>query len=202
MAGQFDDLVGELTPGQSGWLPLDESGTPSGPATISPPPGPDAKACSVKANTQEDVDNGHDALVSSSGAPLIPPLTSNVDRRFPNEGGDPPPPEVLTPAITSLNPVSAPAGVDLALAIAGENLDGATAVDVNGIQSAVDPGGSAISVTTTVLGTSLAEGSANVMVVTPTGNTNQLPMEVTAPVGRGTNEGREGQGRDNRRRYD
>ena len=201
MAGQFDDLVGELTPGQSGWLPLDESGTPSGPATVSPPPGPDAKACSVKHNLQEDIDNGHDALVSSSGAPLIPPLTSNVDRRFPGDD-EAPPPVVLVPTILSLTPATAPAGVDLALSIAGNDLDGATSVDVNGVASAAT--GDSTTVTTTVLAATLVEGSANVMVVTPNGASNQLPLTITAPVGRGTNEGGEGQGRgrDNRRPYD
>ena len=90
----FDHLAGELQPGDTGWLPLDASGVPSGPATISPPPGPDAKACSVSLTN-----GGH--LVSSTGAHLDPPLNSNVDRRV----GDTSQPEPVS--LTSLNPTSA-----------------------------------------------------------------------------------------------
>lgn len=85
---------GELTPGQSGWLPLDEAGNPIGPAAIQPPPAP-ALACSVTCNSDG-------VLVSTTGAELIPPLNSNVDRRIPGEQAPPAP-----PAIISLNPSSA-----------------------------------------------------------------------------------------------
>lgn len=180
MAGLYDDQVGELAPGQTGWLPLDDAGVPSGPATVNPPPGPNAKACSVKHNEQEAVDDGADVLVSSSGAPLSPPLQSNVDRRAP--GAEPPPPEVLVPTITLITPDTAPAGVDLALAIAGNDLDGATEVLVNGTSSAAT--GDATNITTTVLAATLVEGAASVVVSTPNGATNSLSLTVTAPVGR------------------
>jgi hypothetical protein len=180
MAGLYDDQVGELAPGQTGWLPLADDGTPSGPATISPPPGPNAKACSVKHNEQEAIDAGHDVLVSSSGAPLSPPLQSNVDRRV---GDQVPPPEVLVPTLTLLTPDTAPAGVDLSLMIAGNDLDGATEVLVNGTSSPVVTGTES-SVTTTVLAATLVEGAAIVSVTTPNGPSNTLSLTVTAPVGR------------------
>jgi hypothetical protein len=181
MAGLYDDQVGELAPGQTGWLPLADDGTPSGPATISPPPGPNAKACSVKHNEQEAIDAGHDVLVSSSGAPLSPPLQSNVDRRV--GGPTEPPPEVLVPTLTLLTPDTAPAGTDLSLMIAGNDLDGATEVLVNGTSSAVTAGTDS-SVSTTVLAATLVEGSAIVSVTTPNGPSNTLSLTVTAPVGR------------------
>lgn len=104
MAGQYDDLVGELKPGETGWLPLDDEGVPNGPATKEPPPGPNAKACSVMVNATEPLPPDQDLLMSSTGATLSPPLQSNVDRRF----GDPPPPTIAS--ITSLNPASC--GID------------------------------------------------------------------------------------------
>src|SRR5688572_9534503 len=99
MPGPFDHLIGELSPGDKGWLPLDEDGNPSGPATLDPPPHP-ALACSVYANPKDPLEEDDHALMSSSGAPLETPLTSNVDRRVP--GGDTP-----SPTITSLSPNTA-----------------------------------------------------------------------------------------------
>ncbi len=99
---------GELTPGQSGWLPLDAAGYPSGPATLNPPSGPNALACSVMCDA-----NG--VLVSTTGAELVPPLNSNVDRRYPNDPANPSPPVLL-----SLEPDSA--GIldpDFTLAVVG-----------------------------------------------------------------------------------
>ena len=119
MAGAFDDLVGELTPGQSGWLPLDEAGSPTGPATIIPEP-PPALACSVRASTPDDISAGHDALVSYAGAPLVAPLQNNPDRRTP---GAEEPPLPLVPTILLLNPDTAFAGIDLPLVISGNDLD-------------------------------------------------------------------------------
>ena len=69
----FDHFAGELLPGDTGWLPLDEFGEPAGPAVLDPPP-PPALACSVSLTS-----DGH--LVSSSGAPLETPLNSNVEKR-------------------------------------------------------------------------------------------------------------------------
>ena len=179
MAGPFDDLVGELVPGQSGWLPLDEAGNPTGPATVVPEPAP-ALACAVRASTPDDIALGHDALMSESGAHLSAPLQNNPDRR--QEGEEAPLPVV--PTILLLNPDTAPAGVDLALVVSGNDLDGATEVSVNGVASAAS-GVTSTSCSTTVLAATLVEGSANVIVKTPNGDTNSLVLTVTAPVARG-----------------
>jgi len=99
--GQFDDLVGELSPGDYGWLPLDDAGNPSGPATLAPPPGPNAKACHVFAPEE-----GDDVLVSASGSPLSPPLNSNIDKRV----GDTSPEEAPSPVLNSIEPTTAECG--------------------------------------------------------------------------------------------
>jgi hypothetical protein len=174
MAGPFDDLVGELQPGDFGWLPLDEAGNPTGPATIEPPPAP-ALACSVKHNDQEAIDEGADALVSSAGATLNPPLQNNPDRRMPSDG-EPPPPN--PPSISLLNPSTAPLGADLALVVSGVDLDGATDVTVNGVASPAT-GVTGTSVSTTVLAATLVEGAASVTVTTPAGVSNALSLTVT-----------------------
>lgn len=116
MAGQYDHLIGELTPGATGWLPLDDAGTPSGPATLQPPPGPNAKACSVLASPQDEIDNGADALVTLTGAPITDHMESNVDRRAP--GGQAPP---QTPVVNSLTPASCAIGdADFTLVVNGQ----------------------------------------------------------------------------------
>ena len=117
MAGQFDHLVGELSPGDHGWLPLDEAGNPTGPATLQPPP-PPALACAVYVTAEVPLPEGHDLLVSETGAPLIPPLTSNVDRRDP---GSYVPPISDTPVIESIDPAFAELGsADFILTVTGD----------------------------------------------------------------------------------
>ena len=175
MAGAYDSLIGELTPGQQGWLPLDDAGTPSGPATIQPPPGPNAKACSVKASTPEEIAQGWDALLTSTGAPITDHNVSNVDRRFPNDPANPAP---VTPTISSISPATAPAGADLALTILGTNLTGATAVTVAGTAS-VPTSATGTGVEATVLAATMVAGTLQVSVTTPNGTSNELPLEVT-----------------------
>jgi hypothetical protein len=84
--GAYDHFIGELWPGAFGWLPLDDQGVPSGPATLEPP-GPDVPACKVFANNAPTI--GIDMLVSASGAPLVPPLNPNPDIRVMGETQDP-----------------------------------------------------------------------------------------------------------------
>ena len=182
MAGQYDNLIGELTPGQSGWLPLDDAGTPSGPATIQPPPGPNAKACSVKASSTEEVAQGWDALLTSTGAPITDHNVSNVDRRFPNDPANPAP---VTPSITSLTPATGPAGADLALTVLGTNLTGATAVNVGGTPATLGAV-SGTAVEATVLAASMVAGTLQVSVTTPNGTSNELPLEVTGVAREGS----------------
>jgi len=73
--GAYDDLVGELFPGESGWLPLDDVGTPAGPA-VRELPDPPQRACRVMANGQGAPG---DILVTISGAPITPVMQPNTD---------------------------------------------------------------------------------------------------------------------------
>ena len=73
--GPFDHLVGELLPGQHGWLPLDDNGAPSGPAVRDQPEPPQA-ACRVYAMIPTE---GGDLLVTNSGAPLSDIMQPNTD---------------------------------------------------------------------------------------------------------------------------
>jgi len=85
MAGAYDHFIGELWPGAYGWLPLDEAGTPIGPATIDPPPqGPAPQkvyACYVLADARVPLPDDADMLTTPTGAPITDHMNSNVDKR-------------------------------------------------------------------------------------------------------------------------
>ena len=130
MAGPYDHLIGELTPGDKGWLPLDDTGTPNGPATLKPPPELNAKAASVMANAKDPLGPEDHALVSSSGAPLDPPLTSNVDRRVtPGESEVP-----QAPVVYSLTPNTAVANdpADITMIVNGSGFTEESVIVFNG----------------------------------------------------------------------
>src|SRR5580765_1880068 len=95
MPGPCDNFLRELTPRQVGWLPLDEAGNPTGPATVAPPNYQGARACSVMANpSYDELNKDSHALLTASGANLEPPLESNVDKRDQDSlPPDPPPTE-------------------------------------------------------------------------------------------------------------
>jgi len=73
--GVHDDKVGELAPGQLGWLPLDDAGKPSGPATLLPPTS-NIKACRVMANPAGSV---ADLLTTNTGAPITDAMQPQTD---------------------------------------------------------------------------------------------------------------------------
>jgi hypothetical protein len=77
--GAYDQFIGELWPGATGWLPLDVNGTPSGPATLLPPD-PPVVACHVFANYMPNADA--DMLVTITGAPITDNMQPNNDIRF------------------------------------------------------------------------------------------------------------------------
>jgi len=129
MAGAYDHYLGEVQPGDTGWLPLDDNGTPNGPATKEPPPGPNAKACSVKASTQDQLDDGADALVTATGAPISDTMNSNVDRRV----GDSPSAPDTPPYISSLTPSTAALGSpDFDLVVAGSDFNDSSIINFAG----------------------------------------------------------------------
>ena len=84
--GQWDHFVGELLPGQTGWLPLDDQGIPMGPATRDRP-APPQSACRVYAMAPTE---GGDLLVTNSGAPIGPVMQANTDV-IPDQAGETPP---------------------------------------------------------------------------------------------------------------
>jgi hypothetical protein len=79
VVGPYDQYIGELWPGATGWLPLDDNGTPNGPATIAPPP-IGTKAAAVFANYAPNPDAN--LMVTLAGAPLTDRMNASVDRRF------------------------------------------------------------------------------------------------------------------------
>jgi len=196
MAGPFDDLIGELSPGQQGWLPLDEAGNPSGPATISPPPGPDAKACRVMATVPSDpVDPEDHLLVSSTGAPLEPPLNSNVDKRVGDTSAPAPPPILLT----GISPTTAVVGsAALTLTATGSGFTAASIMQFGGsdlVTSFVDE----TSVTAQVDPTSAVAGTVPVLVKDAFSTSSPQNFEFTAVAGR-SGESRSRQDEDRRTR--
>lgn len=74
--GTYDNLVGELLPGESGWLPLDAVGQPAGPAVRELPDPSTTRSCRVMAN---GVDQPGDILVTNTGAPITPVMQPNTD---------------------------------------------------------------------------------------------------------------------------
>jgi len=176
MAGPFDDLIGELQPGQTGWLPLDEAGNPTGPATVSPPPGPDAKACHVMATVPSDpVDPEDHLLVSSSGAPLEAPLNSNVDKRVGDTSAPAPP-----ISLTSIAPTSAVVGsAPLTLTATGSGFTAASIIQFGGSDLATSFV-SATSVTAQVDPTSAVAGTVPVLVKDAFSTSGTQNFEFTA----------------------
>lgn len=86
MAGIYDDFFGVLAPGDTGWLPLDENGTPNGPASLEPPP-LDVPACAVQHTNM--LDAAIDKLATIAGAPITDRMQPNPDRRlYPYPGRD------------------------------------------------------------------------------------------------------------------
>lgn len=73
--GAYDNLVGELLPGESGWLPLGDLGEPIGPA-VRVLPDPPGRHCRVMAN---NVGQAGDILVTNTGAPITPIMQPNTD---------------------------------------------------------------------------------------------------------------------------
>lgn len=133
MAGLFDDMVGELLPGQKGWLPLDDGGIPTGPATLVPPP-PPALACAVMVNPNDPLPEGEQLLLSASGAELISPLQSNTDPRDPDTWVAPP-----VPSITSLAPNTAVCGsTDFELTVIGTGFSPDSVITFNGLDEPTD----------------------------------------------------------------
>ena len=74
--GPYDGMVGELLPGESGWLPLDAQGVPVGPAVRELPDPSTTRSCRVMAN---GVDQPGDILVTNTGAPITPIMQPNTD---------------------------------------------------------------------------------------------------------------------------
>jgi len=104
--GDYDHFAGELTaPGDKGWLPLDEDGTPIGPATLQAPVAP-ALACAVVAVELPD-DQGI-GLTTPTGAPITDEMVPNSDFRVPGSGTAPLPEP--SPILTSLEPNTAVSG--------------------------------------------------------------------------------------------
>ena len=179
---QFDEFIGDLAPGDEGWLPLDAAGYPSGPATLEPPEDLGAFACSVSVS-----DDGH--LVSSTGAPLDPPLNSNVDRRV-NEGV----PDPIS--LTSINPTSAVIGsADFTLSVTGEGFTENSVIVFNG----GDEPTTFVSDTelTTGVKPSLVSNAITVPVEVREGTFTSEPLdfEFTDPIGRSSEDRRRQSGR-------
>lgn len=87
--GAYDNLVGELLPGESGWLPLGDDGAPSGPAVKIRPAAP-ARSCRVMAI---DPAQGGDLLVTNTGAPITAIMQAHTDvLPFVEPPPSPPPP--------------------------------------------------------------------------------------------------------------
>jgi hypothetical protein len=165
---EFDHLIGELAPGDKGWLPLDEAGTPISAATLLPPPGPDAKAASVSVSY-----DGH--LVSSSGAPLEPPLNSNIDKRV----GEAPPVTPVLPTLTSISPTTAVVGTSIPISLTGTGFTDAAVIVFGGVDQTT-AWVSDTSLTATIDGTAAVAGTVQVSVRDSAGSTAELPFEYTA----------------------
>lgn len=136
MAGPFDDLIGELKPGEKGWLPLDESGNPTGPATLIPEP-PPALACRVYANPKDPLEEDDDALLSATGAPLEAPLNPTSDNRVDVPDTEDP---NVAPVISTLSPATAIANdpTDIEMIVDGTGFTAQSTIVFNGFDEPTD----------------------------------------------------------------
>ena len=85
--GAYDSLVGELLPGDSGFLTLDAAGTPTGAATLLPPAG---QTPVIRVTAQSPSPTG-DVLTTTTGAALHAAMNASPDPR--PTPPPPPPPE-------------------------------------------------------------------------------------------------------------
>ena len=183
MPGPFDHLIGELSPGQKGWLPLDEAGEPTGPATLLPPP-PPALACAVLANPKDPLEEDDHALVTPSGAPLETPLNPHTDNR--DEDWQAPESNVA-PVLNSLTPATAVAGdaTDITMIVDGTGFTAQSTIVFNGFDeptTIISP----TQVSTIVKPSIFGVSTCPVEVRNGTGTSNSLNFEFTAPALRGT----------------
>jgi hypothetical protein len=187
MAGQFDSLVGDLQPGDDGWLPLDDAGYPSGPATKLPPP-PPALACSVTVNSTVPLPPGESLLLSETGAELVPPLTSNTDPRDPDTWVAPPVPVIisLTPNTVECN------SPDVEMMVEGTGFSPDSVIVFNGYDEPTDY------FSPTSIGTGIKPSLFEVAAVCPVivrgpgGESNSLDFTFTDPVARRIDEFKRG----------
>ena len=181
MAGQFDHLVGELTPGQSGWLPLDEAGNPTGPATLSPPP-PPALACAVMVNSTVPLPEGEDLLTTNTGAPLTPPLQSQADPRSDDWVG---PDSSVPPSITSLLPNTAISGdpTDIEMLIEGTGFTPNSVIVFAGVDEPTDFHSETSIGTGVKPSLFVVPDTCEVFVRDDAGMSNSLNFTFTAPIG-------------------
>ena len=192
-AGPFDNLIGELWPGALGWLPLDENGTPNGPATIEPPEDTDIPVCRVFANFAPNFD--HDLLVTPSGGPITDRMIPNSERRviYP----PPPPPEpTVPPTLTSISPTTAEVGgPDFTLECVGTNFSPNNTVIVfnGGEEPTVFVDDTHV---TTGVKPSLVSNAIDVPVLIRTGFGDSLPLTFSfTPLPEGTTRDSEGKAR-------
>jgi len=125
--GPHDDKIGDLLPGNFGWLPLDSAGKPSGPATLAFP-GIQTAVARVFASFQPNLNI--DALVTPAGGPLNDKMNANSDRLYiparPNEPTAP-------PTLASISPATAViGGADLVLTCTGTNFSPTCKIIFNG----------------------------------------------------------------------
>jgi hypothetical protein len=125
--GPHDDKIGDLLPGQFGWLPLDPNGLPSGPATFAFP-GISTAVARVFASFQPNLNI--DALVTPAGGPLTDRMNANSDRLYiPPRPDDP----IAPPTLASIAPATAViGGADLTLICTGTNYTPTSKIMFNG----------------------------------------------------------------------
>jgi hypothetical protein len=135
-------------------------------------------ACAVTVNAQVPLPDGQHLLMSESGAPLDPPLTSNVERRDEDSYVAP-----VKPVLNSLTPNTAVSGdPDIEMLIDGTGFTPNSVIVFNGYDEPTDFH-SETSIGTGVRPSIFGPGALPVYVRDANGNSNSLDFTFTAPIG-------------------
>lgn len=166
-------LVGELLPGEMGFLPLDENGTPSGPATKVQTEDPSVY---VRAGF---TDQGESPLTTESGAPI----TDNMEpyHSVTYEFDETPPPPPVPPVLSAVLPATTvAASPDTPISVTGTGfVDGDTVLCSGSALATTFESDMALSAT--IPAASLAAAATLTITVQSTaGVSNSLDFDVTA----------------------
>ena len=171
---ELSPLVGELAPGQHGFLPLDESGAPSGPATLAQTSSPSVVVIAG------DPEQGEPPLMTQSGAPItdsMEPFHSVGHYEFEEAPAPEPVPPVLSMVLPSTAVAASP---DTPISVTGTGFVDGDTILCSGVALATVFGADTELSATIPAANLVAAAILPITVQSTAGVSNGLDFEVTA----------------------